>query len=499
MDLERNCHIRLANWHDMYQARVATEKGYLAPRDVNQVAGMFPYAAVNNYYRAVGKHFVAPRVLDELTRLYQCVSQIDSTSLHSAGLTRANASSKILLDFLDCCLDKHFGTYDYKSYIGLRLFIDDSLPADTCFSDAVTNRLSLLKLLLYDVYMFEARSWLGDESATQERSNHAVMLKRMDNIVRCLHVLNRSTGHIAPPSPEEQAALSMLERVPGDKVTEHDVETRLALVEMLHQAACCGGGTVPIDLLLRLSMMPVYVNHEEYNFIRVLQAFEVVFNIIISGLQVCINAVYDQRLRDASRVMARLCEIFSVDLSLFRILVTMQPEDFRIFRTYTEGASAIQSPQYKMIEVLMGTPSRARRESPAFKYVPQIRIFLERTGMSLDKVIRERVRSAYEGLSTGRPTDAHTLLLFQGINRLDNMFLDWKKRHFGVANRMLGDTVGTGGADVINYLGRFKGELFFPELDRLLGEAPVSTGQAGVTATVRPLGWFQSNQLEAVI
>jgi tryptophan 2,3-dioxygenase len=228
--------------------------------------------------------------------------------------------------------------------------------------------------------------------------------------------------------------------------------------------------SVPIDLLLELSMLPVYVNHEEYNFIRILQSFEAIFSIVIVGLQAVINCVYDDRIREASRILKLLCDIFRIDVSLFRILMTMPREDFHIFRQYTEGASAIQSPQYKMIEVLMGSPSTTRWDSPAFKFVPQIRLFLERTGLNLELVLRERFGRNGEGFNLDGVNDEQTLVLFQRINTLDRMFLDWKKCHFGIANHMIGSDTGTGGSDVIEYLGRFKGELFFSELDKALSQ-----------------------------
>ena len=143
----------------------------------------------------------------------------------------------------------------------------------------------------------------------------------------------------------------------------------------------------------------------------------------------------------------------------------MPREDFHIFRQYTEGASAIQSPQYKMIEVLIGKPTSTRRESPAFQYVPEIRVFLERSGLSLEQVLKERYPQNGYGIDTGAITSPDDLELLQNINLLDNAILSWKKRHFGIASHMIGEIKGTGDTDGIGYLAKFKGELFFPSLD----------------------------------
>jgi len=430
---------------------------------------MFPYTVTVEYYRGAGKHFVSPQVLAILERIYAAMRRVDGVSLYSVQATRAQNSAKILLDFLACCLDKHLKVYEYKSYIGLALFLDNTLPTQVTFEEAVERRLNLFKFLLYDDYCFEARSYLGKETATQDRRDDTIVLQRMARIVRCLTALNNNVAQVVPCTPEETAALSLLTPLHDGEADTEKVSQGWAVVEMLRQSTYWDH-SVPIDLLLELSMLPVYVNHEEYNFIRILQAFEAIFNIVIMGLQAVINCVYDDRIREASHHLKLLCDVFRIDVFLFRILMTMPREDFQIFRQYTEGASAIQSPQYKLIEVLMGTPSSTRWSSPAFKFVPQIRLFLERTGLNLECVLRERFGKDGEGLNLEGVNDEQALGLFLRINTLDRMFLDWKKRHFGIASHMIGSDTGTGGSDVIEYLGRFKGELFFPELEKTLSQ-----------------------------
>jgi hypothetical protein len=89
-------------------------------------------------------------------------------------------------------------------------------------------------------------------------------------------------------------------------------------------------------------------------------------------------------------------------------------------------------------------------------------------------VLRERFGRNGEGLNLDRVNGEQILAIFQRINTLDRMFLDWKKRHFGIANHMIGSDTGTRGSDVIEYLGRFKGELYFPELE---GVEPTGSGR----------------------
>jgi tryptophan 2,3-dioxygenase len=58
----------------------------------------------------------------------------------------------------------------------------------------------------------------------------------------------------------------------------------------------------------------------------------------------------------------------------------------------------------------------------------------------------------------------------QEITRLAGMFPYLEEAPLWIANHMIGSDTGTGGSDVIEYLGRFKGELFFPELEKALSQ-----------------------------
>jgi len=441
------------------------------PPDLTNLAGMFPYEATVAHYREVGKHFASERVLGMLNRIRESLADSPGLDDFCVRGARGQNSQRILCDFLATCLDKHLNYYDYKSYIALPLFLDNTLPVNVNFEEAMVKRIGLLKFLLYDDYLFEARSYLGLEGWTQERRDDAVVLKRLGKITDSLVALENCTAPFAPASPEERTALRALKRIQSDGKEGVDVAGGLMLVEMLRQQAYWDQA-IPIDLILNLSMLPTYINHEEYNFIRVLQAFEVIFSIIIFGLRSVISSIYDDRLRAASKVLAALCSIFKMESSLFTVLMTMPREDFRIFRQYTEGASAIQSPQYKMIEVLMGSPKSARRDSPAFKYVPHIRVLFERTGLSLDLVIREKFCQNGDGAPLSAISNKDAIEMLRRLNQLDRMFLNWKKQHFGIANHMIGDIPkGTGGADVIQYLGLFKGDLFFPELNGIFADS----------------------------
>lgn len=466
MTIEGDCIRKVNEWRRLYQEaeRQGSEsKGLIC----HGLAAMFPYDVVVNYYRECGKHFVSPDALQALAMAREDVGSIGADGINGLYANHGNKNSlQILKAFLSVALDKHDGCYDYKTYIAMALFLDSTLLSDSSFESVLEQRLLLLKVLFLDDYRFEARSLLGDEKTTQERRDIHVLQKRLCKITELISAIPERSHFLAPVGPDERAALTMMRRLHGHEV-EDSVDRGLGIANMLRQKLL-STSALPMELLLRLSMLPVFTNHEEYNFIRVLQGFEVLFNIVVVGLRTAINHLYERMFREAGLVLKCLCEAFRLEASMFAVLMTMPKEDFMIFRQFTEGASAIQSPQYKLIEILMGSPSPDRRDSPAFKYVPQIRILMERAGLSMDVVLKEQFDASDPESQVVLPEDPDALDMLRQLNQLDLLFLNWKRQHFGIAKRMIGDTVGTGGTDAIEYLANFKGRLFFPQLDAAL-------------------------------
>lgn len=462
MDKIDYCNMQLKIWTDIQQTKSQT-----SAHNDSLLSSPFPYLSVIDCLRSRGKHFTPSSLLERLSEAKHLLQRqrLETTCLLSERQDHHDA--KILGDFLACCLDKHQSNYEYKSYIGLPLFIDNTLPHRANFDAAMISRIELLKALLYDDYIFSARSYLGLESNTQDRRNAQVIEKRIDNIVRALTAFDRLSQPFCPADPDEQHALNLLQTSHQQPCTTTRFYRGLAIVEMLHNSVC-DKSTVPLALLLKLSMQPVYINHEEYNFIRMLQVFEVIFSLLVIGLQNVIHCIHDNQPCQATSLLNILCTLFNMNVHLIRILKTMPREDFQIFRQFTEGASAIQSPQYKMLEVLMGKPNDNRLASPAFQHVPEIRQYLERSGLDLEYVLQTRYGKQLfmEDQHINLPEEDRELI--RHINRLDSMLLDWKKRHFGIAAHMIGEVKGTGDTDGVAYLARFKGELFLPELDHFL-------------------------------
>jgi tryptophan 2,3-dioxygenase len=479
MTTEHNCLSKLVCWQNLLQPVSAKVRGRAGAQALASLAEIFPYASTVDYYRSVGKHFVALPVLDTLSNLRRAVGDVRGSYPYAVGGTRAENSVKILSDFLDSSVDKHVGAYDYKSYIALSLIIDDTMPPSAAFDAVLDQRAHLLKWLLLDVFAFEGRSLLGQERLTQDRLDPDLVRQRLAATARALKgLVDCKLEGITWQYDEVEAIARLAARFEmGDDPGEPGVADGVDLCSLLLQRPSWGS-IVPLDLLMHLSMLPVYTNHDEYVFIRILQGYEVLFNVLVHGLRLVISNVHDGALRAGTATLRALSEVFRAGFPLFRILKTMSRENFGIFRQFTEGASAIQSPQFKMIEVLMGRPSPARQESPAFTYVPSIRLLYERAAVSLEVLLADYAKACGGAGSLAETADPLLLDFLIELNRFDRLLLSWKKIHYRIAVHMIGQKKGTGGTDGVAYLNRFRDSLFFPALEDLLARRRLAEQRA---------------------
>jgi tryptophan 2,3-dioxygenase len=415
-------------------------------------------------YRLVGKHFVDKAILEILSRIRRSIVDHLGPYPCTLGTTRRLKSLKILRDFLTIALDKHLGHYDYKSYIALVLLVDDTQPIDGSLSTILERRVQLLRLLLSDIAHFEASSLLGREVLTNDHQSQDAMIARLLLCKRALTEVAQLRIEGVTSSTGDLAALSDMPGSVDQCKDPQEIQRALAVADLnLH--AMGWDDEAPLDLLLLCSMLPVHTNHDEYLFIRILQAAETIFNAVVHGLKSVIFQVLDNELRAATTILRDLTALFQCSFSLFRLLRTMLPSNFRAFRQYTEGASAIQSPQYKTIEVLMGRPSSTRQASAAFQFTMPIRLLYERSALNIADAFLEWSKANHHGEDLEAMNDPLALEFLQELNQFDRILLSWKRLHYTVAVTMLGTVRGTGGTDGVSYLREFKDDLLLPWID----------------------------------
>ncbi|MFJ8582223.1 tryptophan 2,3-dioxygenase family protein [Micromonospora sp. NPDC093277] len=397
----------------------------------------FPYAAVLERFHRVGKHFVEKdllALLDE-TRARLTPTGADSTTGRGSG-------TRLLADFLDVTLDKWDGRYDYRTYLALRLlglpdWPDDTPPGQDSRppwegetpgwtvdpAGARRGRDRLLVGLVADALAFElTASAHATDLLPEQRPAPELVLKRCRLGIRAVSPALARLGLTEPPADREP----------------------LAAAAALHARAAPVHGTAQ-ELALRLSMLPVYVSHDEYLFIRVLQAYECLFAGLVDELRATIAALSAGHARAAADRLSYARDQLTTASPLFSLLATMQPESFRTFRQYTEGASAIQSRSYKLMESLCRSPEATRLDSAAYRSVPEVRDRVRAGRPSVDDAYRAAAR---EGRLDGPDRD----LVQRRMREFAEAVLQWRRTHHRLATRMLGPRPGTGYTEGTPYL-----------------------------------------------
>ncbi|OLF14111.1 tryptophan 2,3-dioxygenase [Actinophytocola xinjiangensis] len=374
----------------------------------------FPFDQVVRHFHEVGKHFVAAELLDLLARARQLLPSLPGPW----------PQLRTLASFLDTALDKPDGRYDYGTYLGLSLLqvphVDDPVE-QAPFARTRCDRLSAQ--LLADALAFELVA--AEEGATllpAMRPAPDLVTKRHKHGLRVLRPilvrmnLERALTGTAPEELARQAA----DAVHAD-------------MSMTEQRA------------IQLSVLPVYTAHDEYLFLRVLQTFETTFALLAVQLRAVIAAFAERRVDEAVHFLSVSATALSESAPLFSMLATMQVESFRTFRQFTEGASAIQSTSYKILESLCRRPDEDRLDSPAYHSVPPVRQRVLDGQATLDDAYREAVDS---GDLDPRDHDR----LAEAMSSFAHGLLRWRNTHYRLAVRMLGEASGTGYTQGTPYL-----------------------------------------------
>lgn len=390
--------------------------------------GTFPYPAVLAEFHRVGKHFVEKEVL----------AQLDEARARATG-TGCDEAAALLRAFLDVALDKWDARYDYRSYLALRLLglpcgADDPPPAvDDVAARPARDRL--LVRLVADALAFELAAVAhATDLLPRQRPGLDVVAKRCRLGVRAVTPALGRLGLARPADDADPASAA---------ATLHTI------------AAGLDPGA---DLALRLSLLPVHVTHDEYLFIRVLQAYECVFAGVADELGAAVAALAAHAPRDAAERLGYARELLGGAGPLFSLLATMRPESFRTFRQYTEGASAIQSRSYKLVESLCRAPEPDRLDSAAYRWVPEVRARVRSGQSTVDEAYRSAVR---DGRLDGPDRD----LVARRMAAFAAALLQWRRTHHRLAVRMLGTRTGTGYTEGTPYLAAVRAVPVFTAVD----------------------------------
>jgi tryptophan 2,3-dioxygenase len=270
-------------------------------------------------------------------------------------------------------------------------------------------------LLMADIVRFETAA-AADDSRT-DRPDPATSRKRITHALRFVASCRGATGGDVSGSLDHNEVLDALPAVPA----------------------------TPAGGWFDLTVQPVYVPHDEYFFMRALQAHEMVFTTLAADLRAATIALRDGRVGDAVCRVDHANTVFARAAMLFRLVATMRPDHFHAFREFTQGASAIQSDQYKRFEIACGLPPSERLGSDAFTNVPSVQSDAMADHDCFSQAYLDARRDNTCALREWDDLDA-------ALANLEGAHQRWKATHHSIAARMLGDAAGSGYTTGVPYL-----------------------------------------------
>ncbi|WP_434740710.1 tryptophan 2,3-dioxygenase family protein [Micromonospora sp. SH-82] len=361
-------------------------------------AGTFPYDEVVDAYQRHGKHHVPAEWITLLRATRERLPQL--------------GDARQLPAFLNSVLDKADGRYDYRTYLALDLLpMPDPDDESATAGRMLARRDRLHALLLTDLIRFEM--FAADTAAAplpHLRPGRDLVVKRLRHTVRAAMPALRRLRILDDPAA-------------GDPVAAARHTVAAADLDL----------TAADRLTLRATMLPVSTVHDEWMFIRVLQTFEVTFALLAFDLNAVIAAITAGRMSAAGRRLSCAADLLAESGALWPLAATLQPEAFHAFRPYTEGASAIQSRHYKLVESLCRMPDTERVDSPAYRSVPDVLALIHDGQPTIDRTLADRNDIAG---STG---------MKNGLADFSAALQQWRRTHYRLAVRMLGpERTGTG-------------------------------------------------------
>jgi tryptophan 2,3-dioxygenase len=349
---------------------------------------------ITAHIRAIGKHFLSVPIL---TRLSQ--------------IRREHGARDSFLDaFLDGILDKFEGRYYNRTYLALPLL---EKICDDPQSGLDPEHVSAL--LMADIIRHETAR--AATESTSDRPDPKTLRKRVTHALRFVASWRDTDSN--------------------------DVDRDLDLAEVLENLPVLPA-TRAADWF-GVSVQPVYVAHDEYFFMRALQAHEMVFTTLATDIRAATTSLRGGHFADAVSHLEHANKVFARAAMLFRLVATMRPAHFHAFREFTQGASAIQSEQYKRFEIACGAPTVERLHSDAFTNVPAVQADAIAGHDNLSKAYLDARRDGAFAPDQWEILDTALTGLEAGHQR-------WKATHHSMAARMLGDAAGSGYTTGVPYL-----------------------------------------------
>ena len=231
-------------------------------------------------------------------------------------------------------------------------------------------------------------------------------------------------------------------------------------------------------------------HHDEMLFIIQHQVAELWMKLAIHELEAARRLLAADALRPAAKSLARVKVIQKQLSNQWSVLDTLTPSEYAQFRHVFGNASGFQSPQYRLLEILLGNRNRdllkvyahrprwherltAAIDSPgvydeflallARAKHPVPKDVLERDFSEVREVHPEVVAVLLE-IYTDTATHWDLYEVCETLVDIANNFQFWRFRHMKTVERIIGHRPGSGGSSGVAFLKRALDQEFFEEL-----------------------------------
>ncbi len=235
---------------------------------------------------------------------------------------------------------------------------------------------------------------------------------------------------------------------------------------------------------------PLSYQHDEMLFIIIHQVSELWMKLCLHELNATVDCVRRDDLGPTFKMLARVSTIQQQLLHAWDVLATITPYDYSAFRNSLGKSSGFQSPQYRMLEFLIGNKNaetikvfradsevyglleRALRAPSLYDEVLRL---LSRRGLDVPAQAIDRdfaqpyqaskqVAAAWLSVYHNSVKEWDLYELAERLVDLDYKFQLWRFAHVKTVERIIGNKRGTGGTGGVSYLTKALELKFFPEL-----------------------------------
>jgi tryptophan 2,3-dioxygenase len=244
-----------------------------------------------------------------------------------------------------------------------------------------------------------------------------------------------------------------------------------------------------LDKLLA-AQHPLSYQHDEMLFIIIHQVSELWMKLCLHELNATVDCIRRDDLGPTFKMLARVSTIQQQLLQSWDVLATITPYDYSAFRNTLGKSSGFQSPQYRMLEFLIGNKNADtikvfRSDAPVYEMLEravkapslydEVLRLLSRRGFDLPAEAVDRdfslpyhaskqVAAAWLSVYHNSEKEWELYELAERLVDLDYKFQLWRFAHVKTVERIIGNKRGSGGTGGVSYLTKALELRFFPEL-----------------------------------